>query len=127
MNQSIFDYAWADASLEELKIILDDIYITISGVYDVGRVCVTKTILGRDLLSIKYIGSWDENIISTFELLTDSSFIQETLNTIKENKQITLRLRDWEKQRFDEPWLQLNITLVDGLIISMVCKTFEVV
>jgi hypothetical protein len=121
MNGFFENTNWVDTSLESISISRGIALIIISSIYTGSKVC--KTIKGNDFIAIRYLGHWDEGNITGIFITDEGSLISESLELVKQNydeDEINSQL-----ERYKSPWQQLSIRLLDGVVIEIVCKSFE--
>jgi len=116
INQS----SWFECSLHDIEIDFDKITIVVS-----FNEKVNKEICCHDFIGFSYIGHWDESIIETIKVDTKGSLIDESLQVVKDLNGAD-PLPGGGDKRITDNWYQLNIKLIDGLIIRLACKSFEV-
>ena len=120
MNNTIENIPWEDSYLDEIVINYSKIIIKISSEY-MGL----KKIVCEEFISIKYIGQWDENIINTIDVTSNSDFINESLQLVKDNY-LNTEIIGCNKH-INDNWLQLRINLIDNVNIIIVCKNINII
>lgn len=115
------DNCWTDWALTKMECTFDEVVVTIQAVpheYTISFRCV-------DHIGVKYIGHWDESIIEDITVEDRGELIEESLNIVRElygSSPIYPGTR-----RLDDPYVQMNIRLIDGNTISIACKSIEII
>ncbi len=116
INQS----SWFECSLHNIEIDFDKIVVVIS-----FNEKISKEICCNDFIGFSYIGHWDESIIESIKADTKGNLIDESLQVVK-NLNGEDPIPGGGDKRITDNWYQLNIKLIDGVIIRLACKSFEV-
>ena len=116
--EKINNYDWSDCSIYKLEIDYETIIISIS--------LSTDNILKlhcKDYIGYSFIGHWDESIIEKVIIDDSGTLINESLQEVKKRYGETPLLGGGTK-KIDDNWYQLNIKLIDGNTLKVVCKDF---
>lgn len=112
MKDYINNMNWADYIIENICIDYDTVTINLSldGQF--------KSIICKGFISIRYIGQWDESVISVISVHTDDEFCQESRLVVKKNNSTDVKGGGF-KQINDE-WFNLRVEFLDGVYIEIV-------
>lgn len=119
--EKINSCGWTDWSVDKLEMDFDKVLVRVS-----ENIEGTVTICCKDYIGISYIGHWDESVIEDIRIETNGSLINESLENVKKLYGENPLLGGGVKEISDN-WYQLNIKLIDGNIIKVVCKNIEIV
>lgn len=112
---------WADWSLTKLEIDYEKVEVVVSS--DNGKNNVK--IRCKDYIGFSFIGHWDESIIEDIKVETFGSLIDESLQVVR-SLYGESPLPGGGVKKIDDIWYQVNIKLIDGNIIKVVCNSIEV-
>jgi len=108
--------SWADASLDSIEINYETILLKITMYND-----SEMEILCVNHIGISYLGHWDENIIHNISVSSSSDLIEKSLKIIKNNYGKN-PLKGGGIKIFDSNWIQVNVKLIDGVVIEIICN-----
>ncbi len=118
MNKSIsWGDCWHDATLERIIIEYNDIII------EIEREEIITKLRCSNFLGIKYLGQWDENVINRIYSTYDYDIIQEAKKNVAQHND-TKNLGGGVRN-FDTEWICVNLELIDGVVIQIVCDNIE--
>ncbi|GAA0756077.1 hypothetical protein [Clostridium sartagoforme] len=119
MYDKIKKVNWIDSILNEIKIEFNKIIINIllESEESISIIC-------NEFVSIKYLGQWDESIINSIEVSSNSEFIKESLEVVRSNYAETEIIGC--NKHLNNEWLQVTIKLIDGVDINIVCNSIEI-
>lgn len=108
--------SWADASLDSIEINYESILLKIT-MYNDSKI----EIICANHIGISYLGHWDENIIHNISLSNSSDLLEKSLKIIKKNYGEN-PLKGGGIKNFDSNWIQVNVELIDGVVIEIICN-----
>ena len=132
VNQ-INNFVGADWSLENFNIDYDRVSIKISynsGNYnsncEIGKHNRDKIVVihCNNFIGFSFVGHWDENIIERMKVELAGDLIDNSLHEIR-RLYGTSPLPGGGIKNLESVWYQLNIRLIDGNTIKIVCESFE--
>ncbi|MCA1032994.1 hypothetical protein LCL95_18560 [Bacillus timonensis] len=122
----IIDYLninnWSDWSLIKIEIDYNRILIIIG----INNETYIVKISCQDYIGISYIGHWDESILDDIEVEKKGSLIDKSLKKV-ENLYGENPLPGGGTKKIEDNWFQINIKLIDGNTVKVVCKNIELV
>jgi len=110
---------WADQLLNE--IIVDSPHIIARVELDSNTIYEFAFI---NFISIIYVGRWDESVIHDIYLDNDGELIEQSLSEIRNNYGEN-PMKGLGYINIDCDWKQINIELIDGVVIKIVCEDIE--
>ncbi len=123
--KKINEICWADCSTDIFQIDYEKIIIKIVFYGEIERYV---TIQCNNYIGFTFVGHWDENIIEDINIDTEGELIKQSLKNIRrnyyKNPNDNFSFLGGGVKKFDNIWYQLNIKLIDGNIIKIVCESF---
>ena len=111
------NYNWHDANLISIAIDYEKAVIIVQlDDTSVQLVC-------NDFIGIQYLGQWDECIIAEIDILEHSEPLSKCKSIIARNNR--LDFLGGGTKSFDAPWYDLRVTLIDGVLIDIVCGRID--
>lgn len=105
-----------DYCLERIEIEYDKVKIKVS----INDSC--KELVCNGFIGIRYMGQWDENVISEMTVEDEDEFCLENKKIIKDNDISELPGAGW--MDINGKWKHIKIVLKDGVEIHIACKEF---
>jgi hypothetical protein len=115
--KKINESGWHDWYLEEIKIEYSNVTIVVASPDE--RVLVH--IICKFHIGFDYIGHWDESVIEDIKIETQGELVDKSLSVVKKNYGSLPNVIGNERD-FQNDWLQVNVKLIDGVIIRVVCQ-----
>lgn len=115
VNQS----SWVDWSIKNIIFGFDKISILI--VDDGGDQLVNVSC--EDFIGFEIVGYWDEGIIENINIETEGDLLTKSLNLIKRN--YNNNPIPAGSKHLEDIWMQINIRLIDGMYIRVVCNKID--
>ncbi|PEJ60365.1 hypothetical protein CN692_03465 [Bacillus sp. AFS002410] len=112
---------WHDWEFEEIKIDYSNVTIVIESSSTNKTVVI---IICKNHIGFDYIGHWDEAVIEDINIDTEGDLIEKSLSKIKSNYGDQPNTIGNERD-FQGEWLQVNIQLIDGVTIKVVCQDVD--
>lgn len=109
-----------DCSLDDINID----YETISFSFSYNDQTVV-TVSCCNYISYSCIGHWDESIISNIEIEENGDLIAKSLESVRKYNG-DCPLPGGGIKKIDDKWYQLNIKMIDGNVIKIVCNDFGI-
>lgn len=78
----------------------------------------------NNFIGFSFVGHWDENIIECMKIESAGDLIDNSLQEIR-RLYGALPLPGGGVKNLESVWYQLNIKLIDGNMIKIVCESFE--
>lgn len=131
--KKINEFSWADWSFDSCQIDYKDILIELTFNTEMyynsdgsinDKFEISSTISCNNFIGFFYVGKWDENIIESIKIEAEGDLLSESLKKVRELYGPSPPLGGGIKD-INKPWYQLNIKLIDGIIIKVVCESFS--
>ena len=117
--EKINNFPWADVSFDEVKIDYERVSISLS--YDEKNI----KIYCNNFIGFSFIGHWDENIIESIIIESKGDLINESIKKVNRFYGSSPVLPGGRIKSFDKIWYQLNVKLIDGNAVEIVCESFD--
>jgi hypothetical protein len=123
----INSFVGADWSFDDFNIDYERVSIKLSYASDsTSREDIFTTIYCNNFIGFSFVGHWDENIIEYIKVESEGDLIKNSLQEIKRlYGEPPIPLLGGGVKKVDSPWYQLNIKLIDGNVIKVVCDSFS--
>lgn len=123
----INSFVGADWSFDDFNIDYERVSIKLSYASDsTNREDIFATIYCNNFIGFSFVGHWDENIIEYIKVESEGDLIKNSLQEIKRlYGEPPIPLLGGGVKKVDSPWYQLNIKLIDGNVIKVVCDSFS--
>ena len=79
-----------------------------------------------DYIAYSCIGHWDESVIKDISVKSCGNIIDESFQVIK-NHYGESPLPGGGVKNINDKWYQVNILLIDGNILNVVCKSLNII
>lgn len=119
ISDSIQKINWSDFVFDSLEINDDKVLLFISN----DETSQNYKIVCDNYIGIRFLNHWDESVLSGISVLTDSGFIEQSLNSISknyENENIPGNNRDIKQQ-----WYEIRLEFIDDSILSVICNYYH--
>lgn len=113
MPNNINNMEWHDYVLDGIIIDYDTVLIKVS----LRNVCTE--IMCENFIGIQYLGQWDESVIKDISVDVEHELCQNARRIVKKN--YPLNYLGAGTKSLDEEWLCLNIELLDGAYVRVIC------
>ena len=110
---------FADWSTNTITVDYDNVVVVIEELYSASKFSIHC----MNFIGIAYIGQWDENIIEDIFIERKGDLLDCSIKKVVQFNGDSPSPGGGTK-KLTNKWYQLNIKLIDGLIIQIVCDSF---